>query len=56
MNPAYSLRSQTLTWGGENLVRFPLHLVANMPRISWHVYWLSDEWREVPGCLFGHTV
>lgn len=45
LNTAYSLKSQTLTWGGESLVRFPLHLVPNMPRISWHVYYLSDEWR-----------
>jgi len=26
------------------------HLVSNMPRISWRVNWVSDEWRC--GCLF----
>ena len=36
-----SLAGQTLTWGRESSYH---HLVSNMPRIFWHVNWVSDEW------------
>ena len=34
------------------------HLVSNMPRISWRVIWVSDEWRRAVaffGMLFRET-
>ena len=43
---------------GERVWSISHHLVSNMPRISWSVNWVSDEWRRAVaffGMLFGET-
>ena len=53
-----SIVSRSRLSSGERVWSIFHHLISNMPRISWRVNWVSDEWRHAVaffGMLFRET-